>query len=100
MAAVLRSLRLTALVLFLASLSFGAAAPRAAWPAPRRLRGGWKFLPDVHEQFRAARLPAHGWRPVQVGLSIQAQFADLRNFAGAGWYRRRLRLGPLPAGGH
>lgn len=99
MAAVLRSLRLTALTLLLASLSFGTTAPRAAWPAPRRLRGGWTFLPDVHEQFRAARLPVQGWRPVQVGLSIQAQFGDLRNFAGAGWYRRRLRLGPLPPGG-
>lgn len=79
---------------------FATLATAAAWPSPQRLTSGWRFLPDVREQFQLATLPTRGWRPVRVGSSIQAQFADLRNFRGAGWYRRSLILGPLPAGGH
>lgn len=78
-----------------------AAAP--AQPAPgwrRPLKAGWRFLPDPEKRYRLRALPASGWRAIRVSLSIQAQFADLRDFAGAGWYRLRLRLPVVPAGDH
>lgn len=99
MAAVSCRLRRIVILAFAVPL-FVTLAAAAAWPAPRTLTGGWQFLPDVQEHFDAAALPSRGWRPVRVELSIQAQFADLRNFRGAGWYRRSLLLTGLPAGGH
>lgn len=93
MAAVFRRLRLLLFFIFVIPLC-------AVRPAPRALRAGWRFLPDPQEQYSASALPTRGWRPVRVELSIQAQFADLRNFRGAAWYRRPLTLAPLPPGGH
>ncbi|MGH9533471.1 MAG: glycoside hydrolase family 2 protein, partial [Terriglobales bacterium] len=93
MPAAIRRVALPLVVLCLAS-----AARAGALPPNRNLAGGWQLFPDPHERYHAAALPAAGWRAVRVGLSIQAQFADLRSFAGAAWYRRDLRLPALPAG--
>lgn len=57
------------------------------------LEDGWEILIDhsgrvLHE---AARV-AEGWRSVRVGLSWNAQFADLRDYMGAAWYRLRFEI--------
>lgn len=85
------------------AIVFAAAAqqPQIARGAEthRPLDGVWQFLPDIQEQFSAAALPATGWRQARVPLSIQAQFADLRDFKGAAWYRRTFLAPPTPPGG-
>ncbi|MBV8206685.1 MAG: hypothetical protein JO041_07820, partial [Acidobacteria bacterium] len=48
---------------------------------------GWELLPDPDAKYAIGKLPAAGWRPVQVGLSWNAQFDDMRDFGGVGWYR-------------
>lgn len=72
----------------------------AAWAqAPSvSLDGNWQMLPDPHAQFQAGALPASGWRSAQVPLSIQAQFPDLRDFAGRAWFRRSFERPALTKG--
>ena len=56
----------------------------------------WQFSPDPKAQFTAATVNrAAKWRPNRAGLSWNAQFDDLRDYAGVGWYRVTLNL-PQP----
>ncbi len=57
----------------------------------RTLNQGWQFCPDPKAQFSAATVDRGAkWRPDQPSLSWNAQFADLRDYAGVGWYRIRV----------
>ncbi len=56
----------------------------------------WQFAPDPRAQFTATNVDrAAQWRPNRASLSWNAQFEDLRDYAGAGWYRVTLSL-PAP----
>jgi hypothetical protein len=59
----------------------------------------WQFSPDPKARFRATTVDRMAkWRPDQAGLSWNAQFDDLRDYAGVGWYRVLVTLPqPLPA---
>ena len=57
---------------------------------------GWQFSPDPKGQFSAATIDRAGtWRPNKASLSWNAQFEDLRDYAGVGWYRVTIHL-PQP----
>jgi hypothetical protein len=56
-----------------------------------KLDGGWQFLTDPAGVLKVSDLAAsRGWRDARVGLSWNAQFADLRDYMGAAWYRTTL----------
>src|SRR3984957_7529459 len=59
----------------------------------------WQFSPDPKGQFTAATVDRQAkWRPDQAGLSWNAQFDDLRDYAGVSWYRVTIVLTqPLPS---
>ena len=53
-----------------------------------KLERGWQFLPDKEGMLKAGDIASsQGWRDVRVGLSWNAQFADLRDYMGVAWYR-------------
>jgi hypothetical protein len=55
----------------------------------------WQFSPDPKAQFTAATVDRQAkWRPVKASLSWNAQFDDLRDYAGVGWYRVTVDLPP------
>ncbi len=57
----------------------------------------WQFSPDPKGQFTAATVDRQAkWRPDQAGLSWNAQFDDLRDYAGVGWYRVTITLTQPP----
>ena len=56
----------------------------------------WQFSPDPKAQFTAATVDRQAkWRPARASLSWNAQFDDLRDYAGVGWYRVKIAL-PQP----
>jgi hypothetical protein len=56
-----------------------------------QLEHGWEFLADPTAKVQVNQLEAAtGWRPARVGLSWNVQFADLREYMGAAWYRTRF----------
>ena len=56
----------------------------------------WQFSSDPKAQFTAVTVDrAAKWRADQAGLSWNAQFDDLRDYAGVGWYRVTVDL-PQP----
>ena len=57
----------------------------------------WQFSPDPKAQFTAATVDRQAkWRPARASLSWNAQFEDLRDYAGVGWYRVNIALQPQP----
>ena len=57
---------------------------------------GWQFAPDSKAEFTAATVDrAAPWRPSRASLSWNAQFKDLRDYAGIGWYRVTVHLPAL-----
>ncbi|MCU1286072.1 MAG: putative glycoside hydrolase [Acidobacteriales bacterium] len=62
--------------------------------APRLdLLYGWEFLADVTGKLRLPDLAeTPGWRVARVGVSWNAQFVDLRDYMGVGWYRTKFRI--------
>jgi Glycosyl hydrolases family 2, sugar binding domain/Glycosyl hydrolases family 2/Glycosyl hydrolases family 2, TIM barrel domain len=72
------------LVALCSALLLSAAGARAQ---SFKLESGWQFLPDSQGSLKATDLgAARGWRDVRVGLSWNAQFADLRDYMGVAWY--------------
>ncbi|MFL6227405.1 MAG: sugar-binding domain-containing protein [Pyrinomonadaceae bacterium] len=64
-----------------------------------KLDSGWQFLTDPAGAMKVSDLNgARGWRDVRVGLSWNAQFADLRDYMGAAWYRTTLPATDLAGG--
>jgi Glycosyl hydrolases family 2, sugar binding domain/Glycosyl hydrolases family 2/Glycosyl hydrolases family 2, TIM barrel domain len=59
----------------------------------------WQFCPDPKAQFTATTVDrAAKWRPARASLSWNAQFDDLRDYAGVGWYRVNIALSqPQPS---
>ena len=56
----------------------------------------WQFSPDPKAQFTVSNVDrAAKWRPARPCLSWNAQFDDLRDYAGVGWYRVSISL-PQP----
>src|SRR5690349_19205797 len=53
----------------------------------------WDFVPDPSGSITLAKLGSSaGWRPARAGLSWQAQFDDLRDYAGVAWYRTSIQV--------
>jgi Glycosyl hydrolases family 2, sugar binding domain/Glycosyl hydrolases family 2/Glycosyl hydrolases family 2, TIM barrel domain len=53
----------------------------------------WQFAPDPKAEFTPTTVDARAkWRPDTAGLSWNAQFDDLRDYAGVGWYRVTVPL--------
>jgi hypothetical protein len=62
--------------------------PVSAQTQSVELAQGWQFLADQAGTRKASDLDsAAGWRDVRVGVSWNAQFADLRDYMGVAWYR-------------
>ncbi|HVF91443.1 MAG TPA: glycoside hydrolase family 2 TIM barrel-domain containing protein, partial [Blastocatellia bacterium] len=60
---------------------------------------GWEFLPDASATLTLAEASrAPGWRGARVGLSWNAQFDDLRDYMGVGWYRAKIEVPDLSDG--
>jgi hypothetical protein len=59
----------------------------------------WEFSPDPKAQFTALTVDRQAkWRPAKASLSWNAQFDDLRDYAGVGWYRVTVALAaPQPS---
>jgi hypothetical protein len=59
----------------------------------------WQFSPDPKAQWTALTVDRDAeWRPARPSLSWNAQFDDLRDYAGVGWYRVTIALpSPLPS---
>src|ERR1700754_1714181 len=65
------------------------------------LERNWQLLADQTGALKVSELAsAPGWRDVRVGLSWNAQFADLRDYMGVAWYRTRFDAPPLEQGKH
>ena len=59
----------------------------------RTVEQGWQFSPDPQAHFTAATVDRQAkWRPNRASLSWNAQFDDLRDYAGVGWYRVTIAL--------
>jgi beta-galactosidase/beta-glucuronidase len=87
-----------ALVTSLCFLCF-LVATVAATAQTRRLDQGWQLLVDREANLKIADAgKAQGWRQVQVGLSWNAQFPDLRDYMGVAWYRTQIQQPALSNG--
>jgi hypothetical protein len=76
-------------------------ASSASAQATSKLESGWQFLPDKEGKATIDDVgKAQGWRDVRVGLSWNAQFADLRDYMGVAWYRTRIDVPQASAGEH
>src|SRR5437764_1425090 len=88
-----QSLRLAVLcgaLLLLAASSAGAQTVK--------LERGWQFLADKDGTLKVSDLGgARGWRDARVGVSWNAQFADLRDYMGVAWYRTTFERPDLGA---
>ena len=68
------------------------ALPPGLAAEPVRLEAGWELITDPGATLQVASLPTSGWRPAKVGVSWNAQFADLRDYVGVAWYRTRFTV--------
>ncbi len=60
------------------------------------LDGDWNFLADPSGSLDVQKLSAAQYvRPTRIPSSWQSQFADLRDYAGVGWYWRSVNIRPL-----
>jgi hypothetical protein len=61
------------------------------------LNGDWNFVADPTGALDAGRLASAQYvRPTRIPSSWQTQFADLRDYAGIGWYWRSVSIEPVP----
>ncbi|HST53753.1 MAG TPA: glycoside hydrolase family 2 TIM barrel-domain containing protein [Pyrinomonadaceae bacterium] len=89
-----RTLRLAAAVVaLLVSASLHASAQTF------KLESGWQLLVDKDGTLKVSDTGgASGWRDARVGLSWNAQFADLRDYMGVAWYRTKFDRPELSGG--
>jgi hypothetical protein len=79
---VLRALRVVAVLSLLLLFASSAEAQTV------NLERGWQLLTDQEGKLKLGDINStQGWRDVRVGLSWNAQFADLRDYMGVAWYR-------------
>lgn len=79
-------------VLLLLLCTCGAASAQSI-----KLDQNWQLFADRAGTAKLESLPTldqSAWRPVRVGLSWNAQFADLRDYMGVAWYRTRFEAPP------
>lgn len=83
--------------IFVIALWLGLASLASA--ADISLDGVWSFIPDPSGTMKVSELPSGpSVRPINVPGSWQAQFADMRDYAGVAWYWRSVTLEAVPAG--
>ena len=74
-------------------------ATTVATAQTRTLDQGWQLLVDRDASLKIADTgKSQAWRKVQVGLSWNAQFPDLRDYMGVAWYRTQLQRPDLSNG--
>ena len=80
-------------------LSFAVPAVAQERQQSVRLEQGWQFLADRAGTLKPGNaVRASGWRDARVGLSWNAQFADLRDYMGVAWYRTSFDVPELRDG--
>ncbi len=86
--------------IFFFLFTFAASTPAiAATATDISLDGVWSFVPDQTGAMKIGDFPTGPVvRPIQVPGSWQAQFPDMRDYAGVAWYWRSVALNPLVAG--
>jgi len=62
------------------------------------LNGEWNFLPDRSGTLQVSDLASAGARKTRVPSSWQAEFEDLRDYAGVAWYWRAVTAPILKPG--
>ena len=62
------------------------------------LDGEWEFVADPTRTLTPSTITSADLRPIHVPGPWQAQFADLRDYAGVAWYRRTFRWPAPPSG--
>ncbi|HEX8887665.1 MAG TPA: hypothetical protein VF779_00705 [Pyrinomonadaceae bacterium] len=66
-----------------------------------KLESGWQLLTDKEGKIKIDDVKtAQGWRDARVGLSWNAQFADLRDYMGVAWYQTKFDVPQTKAGEH
>jgi hypothetical protein len=65
---------------------------QAIYPQIISLNGEWDFITDTAGEYSIESLQPNGWRKTIVPLSWQAQFEDLRDYQGVGWYRSNFKI--------
>jgi hypothetical protein len=96
-----RASLVTANALLLWLLLFSCAAHASAQSI--KLDQDWQFFADkAGTALKPASLPtdSSAWRSARVGLSWNAQFADLRDYMGVAWYRTRFAAPQVKPDGH
>ena len=80
----------------MAALALHPVTVRADVAGPRiSLDGDWSFVADPTGSLKVQDLgSAQGVRPTSIPSSWQAQFADLRDYAGVAWYWRSFTFDP------
>ncbi len=73
--------------------------PSHARAQERRL-DAWQFLTDSSGTLTVENLPSTGWRPAVANRSWNAQFDDLRDYVGVGWYKTTIEIPPAARQGH
>jgi Glycosyl hydrolases family 2, sugar binding domain/Glycosyl hydrolases family 2/Glycosyl hydrolases family 2, TIM barrel domain len=74
-------------------------APGTATAKDISLDGVWSFVPDQSASITVGNFPTGSVvRPITVPGSWQAEFADMRDYAGVAWYWRSVNLEATPAG--
>ena len=89
------------LLLISVSLAVASTSSNASSAAPQTisLDGKWNFVTDPSGSLKIQGLAsAKEAREIQVPGSWQAQFSDLRDYAGVGWYWRSLHVAALQPG--
>ncbi len=56
------------------------------------LNGEWEFVTDPKSELKIESIQNVEWRKAFVPLSWQAQFEDLRDYQGVGWYKKTILL--------
>jgi hypothetical protein len=80
------------------SMLLVAATAEAAAVSTISLDGDWYFLADPSRSLDVQKLDSGpNIRPTRVPSSWQAQFADLRDYAGVAWYWRTITVQPPAA---
>ena len=59
------------------------------------LNGEWEFATDPKANLKIETLQNAEWRKAVVPLSWQAQFEDLRDYQGVGWYKKAFLLNEI-----
>jgi len=71
----------------------------AEYPKSRVIREGWRFAVDSMAAFSPENVLAKAdWRQVDLPLSWQAQYDDLREYQGIGWYSLSIKNPGLEVG--